>query len=132
MKPLALVFASLVWATAAAAEPASETTASGLVFTSVVDGTGASPRITDTVKVKYRGTFPDGKEFDSSGDKAVELRLTRVIQCWMEALPKLKVGGKAKLVCPPSIAYGNRGAGDVIPPGATLNFDVELVGIVGK
>ena len=129
---LALAIAPFVLAGSVFAAAASETTSSGLVFTPIVEGTGASPRVTDTVKVKYRGTVPDGRAFDSSGDTAVELRLTRVIACWMEALPKMKVGGKAKLVCPPSIAYGNRGAGDVIPPGATLNFDVELVDIVRK
>ena len=118
-----------------AAQAAPETTASGMVYETVKDGTGASPAATDTVKVHYRGTLPgDGKEFDSSykrGEPA-EFPLNRVIPCWTEGLQKMKVGGKAKLTCPPAIAYGARGAGGVIPPNATLNFEVELLGIKGK
>ena len=83
----------------------------------------------------YRGTLPEGgKEFDSSykrGEPA-EFPLNRVIPCWTEGLQKMKVGGKAKLTCPPAIAYGSRGAAGVIPPNATLNFEVELLGIKGK
>ena len=118
-----------------AAPAAPETPPSGLAYESVKDGTGASPAATDTVKVHYRGTLPEGgKEFDSSykrGEPA-EFPLNRVIPCWTEGLQKMKVGGKAKLTCPPAIAYGARGAGGVIPPNATLNFEVELLGIQGK
>ena len=118
-----------------AAHAAPEKLPSGLVYESVKDGTGASPAATDTVKVHYRGTLPEGgKEFDSSykrGEPA-EFPLNRVIPCWTEGLQKMKVGGKAKLTCPPAIAYGARGAGGVIPPNATLNFEVELLGIPGK
>ena len=118
-------------ATAAqAAEPV--TTASGLVYQSLKDGAGASPKASDTVRVHYRGTFPDtGKEFDSSiaRGQPIEFPLTGVIPCWTEGVQKMKVGGKAKLTCPPAIAYGARGAGGVIPPNATLNFEVELLGI---
>ena len=114
------------------AQPGTTTTSStGLVFQSLKDGTGASPKATDVVKVHYRGTLADGKEFDSSykrGEPA-EFPLNRVIPCWTEGVQKLKVGGKAKLTCPPTIAYGERGAGGVIPPNATLNFEVELLGI---
>ncbi|MEK8032971.1 FKBP-type peptidyl-prolyl cis-trans isomerase [Ideonella sp. DXS29W] len=112
----------------------SETFPSGLIFRSIKDGTGASPSPTDTVKVHYRGTFPDGKEFDSSYSRGqpAEFPLNRVIPCWTEGVQKLKVGGKAKLICPPGIAYGAKGAGGVIPPNATLHFDVELIGIAGK
>ncbi len=110
-------------------------TASGLVYESVKEGTGPSPAATDVVKVHYRGTLPDGgKEFDSSykrGEPA-EFPLNRVITCWTVGLQKMNVGGKAKLTCPPAIAYGARGAGAVIPPNATLNFEVELLGIKGK
>ena len=108
---------------------------SGLVYESLKDGNGASPAATDVVSVHYRGTLADGgKEFDSSykrGEPA-EFPLNRVIPCWTEGLQKMKVGGKAKLTCPPAIAYGSRGAAGVIPPNATLNFEVELLGIKGK
>ena len=110
-------------------------TASGLVYESLKDGTGDSPKASDTVKVHYRGWFPDtGKEFDSSiaRGQPIEFPLSGVIPCWAEGVQKMKVGGKAKLTCPPAIAYGRRGAGGVIPPNATLNFEVELLGIKGR
>ena len=107
------------------------TTSSGLVYTSVVEGKGASPTAADTVKVHYRGTFPDGKEFDSSYSRnaPATFPLGRVIPCWTEGVQRMKVGGKAQLVCPPAIAYGERGAGTTIPPNATLRFEVELLEI---
>ena len=111
------------------------TTATGLIYESLKDGTGAAPKASDTVRVHYRGTFPDsGKEFDSSiaRGQPIEFPLTGVIACWTEGVQKMKVGGKAKLTCPPAIAYGARGAGGVIPPNATLNFEVELLGIRGQ
>ena len=116
---------------AAAAQPAPVTKPSGLVFQSITEGKGASPSASDVVKVHYRGTFPDGKEFDSSYKRGepTEFPLNRVIPCWTEGVQKMKPGGKAKLTCPPSIAYGSRGAGGVIPPNATLMFDVELLGV---
>ena len=125
---MALSFA-LIGAAANAAEPV--TTASGLVYQSTRDGQGESPKATDTVIVHYRGTFPDGKEFDSSYSRGqpAEFPLNRVIPCWTEGVQRMKPGGKAKLVCPPAIAYGSRGAGKVIPPDATLHFEVELVGV---
>jgi FKBP-type peptidyl-prolyl cis-trans isomerase FkpA len=119
-------------ASAAQKEPGTVTTASGLVYKSLKDGTGPSPAATDVVNVHYRGTFPDGKEFDSSYSRGqpAEFPLNRVIKCWTEGVQMMKVGGKAKLVCPASIAYGERGAGGgKIPPNATLNFEVELLGI---
>jgi FKBP-type peptidyl-prolyl cis-trans isomerase FkpA len=121
-------------ASAAAAEPGAVVTASGMVYRSLKDGSGASPTATDTVRVHYRGTLPGGKEFDSSYSrgKPAEFPLNRVIPCWTEGVQKMKPGGKAKLTCPPDIAYGARGAGGVIPPNATLNFEVELLGIVGR
>jgi FKBP-type peptidyl-prolyl cis-trans isomerase FkpA len=121
-------------AAASAKEAGAIVTASGLVFRSLKDGTGASPSASDKVKVHYRGTFPDGKEFDSSykRNEAIEFPLNGVIKCWTEGLQRMKVGGKAKLTCPPSIAYGERGAGGTIPPNATLLFEVELLAINGK
>lgn len=114
--------------------PAAVTTKSGLVYQSLKEGTGASPAATDVVKVHYRGTFPDGREFDSSYKRGepTEFPLNRVIPCWTEGVQKMKPGGKAKLTCPPAIAYGERGAGGVIPPNATLLFEVELLGIQGR
>ncbi len=107
------------------------TTKSGLVYQSLKEGSGASPAATDTVKVHYRGTFLDGKEFDSSHKRGepTEFPLNRVIPCWTEGVQLMKPGGKAKLTCPPAIAYGERGAGGVIPPNATLNFEVELISV---
>ena len=119
-------------AKAAAAEPGAVVTASGLVYRSLKDGSGNAPSAaTDTVKVHYRGTFPDGREFDSSYKRGepIEFPLNRVIKCWTEGVQKMKVGGKAKLTCPASIAYGERGAGGTIPPNATLQFEVELLGV---
>jgi FKBP-type peptidyl-prolyl cis-trans isomerase FkpA len=119
---------------AAAKEAGAVVTPSGLVYRSLKDGTGASPKATDTVKVHYRGTFPDGKEFDSSykRNQAIDFPLNGVIPCWTEGVQLMKIGGKAKLTCPPNIAYGARGAGGVIPPNATLQFEVELIAIAGK
>ncbi|NMM77749.1 FKBP-type peptidyl-prolyl cis-trans isomerase [Acidovorax sp. SRB_24] len=128
----ALIAIGAFVAMGAAQAAAPVTTASGLVYESLKDGTGASPKASDTVRVHYRGTFPDsGKEFDSSiaRGQPIEFPLTGVIPCWTEGVQKMKVGGKAKLTCPPAIAYGARGAGGVIPPNATLNFEVELLGI---
>ena len=131
----ALIATGALVALGAAQAAAPVTTASGLVYESLKDGTGAAPKASDTVRVHYRGTFPDsGKEFDSSiaRGQPIEFPLTGVIPCWTEGVQKMKVGGKAKLTCPPAIAYGARGAGGVIPPNATLNFEVELLGIKGQ
>lgn len=121
--------------TKAAAEPGAAVTASGLVYRSLKDGSGPSPLSIDTVRVHYRGTFPDGREFDSSYQRGqpATFPLNRVIKCWTEGVQRIKVGGKARLTCPAAIAYGERGTpGGPIPPGATLQFEVELLGIEGK
>jgi FKBP-type peptidyl-prolyl cis-trans isomerase FkpA len=117
----------------AAAAPGAVVTPSGLVYRSLKVGSGASPGATDTVRVNYRGSFPDGREFDSSyaRHEPAEFPLNRVIPCWTEGLQRMKVGGKALLACPAAIAYGARGAGSVIPPNATLLFEVELLGVRG-
>lgn len=121
-------------AVVAAKEPGAVVTSSGLVYRSLKDGTGASPSASDTVKVHYKGTFPDGREFDSSykRNEPTEFPLNRVIPCWTEGVQRMKVGGKAQLTCPAAIAYGARGAGGVIPPNATLNFEIELLSIKGR
>ena len=128
---LCVLLASVVIAPAALAQSQPVTTASGLVYESLKEGTGESPKATDTVKVHYKGTLLDGKEFDSSYKRGepTEFPLNRVIPCWTEGVQRMKPGGKAKLTCPPGIAYGERGAGGVIPPNATLNFEVELVSV---
>jgi FKBP-type peptidyl-prolyl cis-trans isomerase FkpA len=102
-----------------------------LEITHLTEGSGASPSATDTVQVHYHGTFPDGRVFDSSVDRGhpASFPLNRVIACWTEGVQKMKVGGKAKLVCPPALAYGERGAPPTIPPNATLVFEVELLAI---
>ena len=119
---------------AAAKEAGAVVTPSGLVYRSLKEGSGASPTAADTVKVHYRGTFPDGREFDSSykRNEAAQFPLGGVIPCWTEGVQKMKVGGKARLTCPASIAYGSRGAGGTIPPNATLHFEVELLDIAKR
>lgn len=104
-------------------------TPSGMAFIEQKKGTGPSPKATDTVKVHYKGTLVDGKTFDSSYDRGepAQFPLNGVIPCWTEGVQKMTVGGKAKLVCPPDLAYGERGSPPVIPPGATLVFEVELL-----
>lgn len=117
---------------AAAKEAGAVVTPTGLVFRSLKAGDGASPRAIDRVRVHYRGTFPDGKEFDSSYSRnaPIDFPLMGVIPCWTEGVQMMKVGGKAKLTCPSAIAYGPRGAGGgVIPPNATLQFEVELLAV---
>lgn len=116
----------------AAKEKGAVKTDSGLVYLSLKEGSGTSPAATDKVKVHYRGTLADGKEFDSSYKRGqpAEFPLNGVIKCWTEGVQKMKPGGKAKLVCPSAIAYGERGAGGLIPPNATLVFEVELIEVV--
>jgi FKBP-type peptidyl-prolyl cis-trans isomerase FkpA/FKBP-type peptidyl-prolyl cis-trans isomerase FklB len=114
-----------------AKEKGAEKTASGLIFIPVKAGSGASPKATDTVKVHYHGTLRDGSVFDSSVERGqpATFPLNRVIPCWTEGVAKMKVGEKAKLVCPSAIGYGDRGSPPKIKPGAALVFEVELLGI---
>lgn len=113
----------------AAAAKGAVKTSSGLVYLSLREGKGAQPQPSDVVRVHYRGTLPNGTEFDSSYKRKepTEFPLNGVIPCWSEGVQKMKVGGKARLTCPPETAYGERGAGGVIPPNATLTFEVELL-----
>jgi FKBP-type peptidyl-prolyl cis-trans isomerase FkpA len=118
----------------AAKEPGAVKTASGLVYKTLTPGTGKSPAATDLVKVHYHGTLTSGEVFDSSVKRGepVDFALNAVIPCWTEGVQKMKVGEKARLVCPSSIAYGDQGRPPTIPGGATLVFEVELLGIKGK
>lgn len=131
MNLAALAALALVSATAFAQEAAEQKSPSGLIYRSLKDGAGASPGASDTVRVHYRGTLTDGTEFDSSYSRGqpAQFPLNGVIKCWTEGVQKMKVGGKAKLICPPEIAYGNRAVGGMIPPNATLVFEVELLEI---
>jgi FKBP-type peptidyl-prolyl cis-trans isomerase FkpA len=108
-----------------------ETLPSGVKITHTVVGTGVNPKATDKVRVHYRGTLENGKEFDSSykRNEPITFPLQGVIKAWTEGVQKMKVGGKATLICPPETAYGSRGAGGVIPPNATLTFEIELLAI---
>jgi FKBP-type peptidyl-prolyl cis-trans isomerase FkpA len=126
--------ASKAYLEKAAALPGAIRTASGLVYRELKAGAGASPKATDMVKVNYRGTSVDGVEFDSSykRNEPATFPLNRVIPCWTEGVQKMKVGGKSQLVCPSSIAYGDRGSPPEIPGGATLIFEIELLGITGS
>jgi FKBP-type peptidyl-prolyl cis-trans isomerase FkpA/FKBP-type peptidyl-prolyl cis-trans isomerase FklB len=114
------------------AEKGATKTASGLIITTLKPGTGVSPKATDQVKVHYHGTLIDGTVFDSSVQRGqpATFTLNGVIRCWTEALQLMQVGGKSRLVCPPELAYGDRGAPPRIKPGATLVFEVELLDIV--
>jgi FKBP-type peptidyl-prolyl cis-trans isomerase FkpA len=117
--------------TKAATETGVKKTASGLLISEIKAGTGEAPKATDKVKVHYHGTLTDGTVFDSSvqrGEPAT-FPLNRVIPCWTEGVQLMKVGGKSRLVCPSQIAYGDNGAPPKIKPGATLIFEVELLGI---
>jgi FKBP-type peptidyl-prolyl cis-trans isomerase FkpA len=113
---------------------ATETLPGGIVVRHTRVGSGASPLAADSVEVNYRGKLADGTEFDSSykRGKPTSFPLAHVIPCWTEGLQKMKVGGAATLTCPPATAYGSRGAGGVVPPNATLTFDVELLAIEKK
>lgn len=115
----------------AAKEKNAVKTTTGMLYIPLTEGKGDSPKSTDSVKVNYRGSLIDGSEFDSSykRNKPLEFKLNGVIACWTEGMQKMKPGGKARLVCPPNLAYGDNGAGDMILPGATLDFEVELLEI---
>ena len=115
----------------AAAAKGATTTASGIIITTVQAGTGPSPTADDTVKVQYEGKLIDGTIFDSSKQHGQPLtfKVSGVVPCWTEALQHMSVGAKIKLVCPPDLAYGDRGSPPQIPGGSTLLFDVELMAI---
>lgn len=136
MKKIAVTTASILFMAGSinvsAAEPKEEKTASGIVITTLKEGGGASPKPADVVKVHYRGTLTDGKEFDSSYKRGqpATFALNRVIPCWTEGVQAMKVGGKVKLLCPSNLAYGSRGVPGLIPANSSLLFEVELLDIV--
>lgn len=125
----------LEYAARMAQEPGARQTPSGLIYRELRAGDGAHPLANSTVRVNYRGTLRDGTEFDSSYERdratPVEFPLNGVIPCWQEGVSMMRAGGRATLVCPSSIAYGERGQRG-IPPGATLTFEVELLEIVAR
>jgi FKBP-type peptidyl-prolyl cis-trans isomerase len=116
---------------AAQAEGAVKTD-TGLVYLELEPGSGAQPGPADTVQLHYKGTLRDGTVFDNSADRGAPatFQLGAVVPCFREGLTRMKVGGKSRLVCPPELAYGERGFPPAIPPGATLTFEVELLGVV--
>jgi FKBP-type peptidyl-prolyl cis-trans isomerase FkpA len=113
-----------------AGEPGAVKTETGIVFFTLQEGTGAAPVANDVVRVHYKGTLPDGTVFDSSIERGqpATFPLDQVISCWTEAVQRMKVGGKARIVCPPALAYGAEGRPG-IPPNSPLVFEVELLGI---
>jgi len=132
-RPLLLAAALVVAATLPAAAAKIVTLPDGLSYTDLKVGKGPSPKPGQVAIVHYVGTFPDGSKFDSSRDRGVPFSFAlgqhQVIPCWDEGVASMRVGGRRKLVCPPALAYGDRGVGAVIPPNATLDFDVELLAI---
>ncbi len=116
----------------AAAEAGAVRLDSGVIYRAMTPGTGESPKASDTVKVHYRGTLTNGNEFDSSyrRNEPAQFPLAGVIPCWTEGVQKMKVGEKARLVCPSDKAYGDQGRPPQIPGGATLVFEIELLDIV--
>ena len=131
MRVLFALLTSLAIAPAAMAQAKPVTTASGLVYESIKEGAGEPPTATDTVKVHYKGMFLDGKEFDSSYKRGepTSFPLNGVIPCSPAGVQRMKPETKDKLTCTPAIAYGAAGAGGVITPNATLNFEIELISV---
>lgn len=115
----------------AAKEPGAQKLPSGVIYKVLTPGNGPSPAATDKVKVNYEGKLTNGTVFDSSYKRGqpAEFGLNQVIKCWTEGVQKMKVGEKARLVCPSDVAYGDHGHPPTIPGGATLVFDVELLSI---
>ena len=122
------------YADKAAKDKGAQKLPSGVIYEVLKPGNGASPQATDKVKVNYEGRLTSGTVFDSSYKRGqpAEFALNQVIKCWTEGVGKMKVGEKARLVCPSDTAYGDHGHPPTIPGGATLVFDVELLGINGK
>jgi FKBP-type peptidyl-prolyl cis-trans isomerase len=131
---IALLIISLMEGCSKKVDTGSEvTTASGLKYVEIKEGIGPSPQTGQMVTVHYTGTLQNGKKFDSSVDSGQPLQFNigvgQVIKGWDEGILTMKVGGKRKLIIPPELGYGSRGAGGVIPPNATLIFEVELLDV---
>ena len=133
---VAALFAAILVLPALAADKKGKkmiTTASGLKYVDLVEGTGKSPSKGKVVSVHYTGTLDNGRKFDSSVDRnepfSFVIGVGQVIKGWDEGVMGMKVGGKRQLIIPANLGYGARGAGGVIPPNATLHFDVELLGV---
>jgi len=123
-----------VFLTKVAAESGAKKTESGAILKTIKEGNGATPKVTDMVKVHYQGTLIDGTVFDSSakqGEPAM-IRVNEMSKCWVEGVQQIKVGGKSTLVCPSNLAYRDKGLPPLIKPGATLVFEVELLEILSK
>lgn len=121
------------WLAKAASEKGAIVTERGVVFRQLAKGKGPQPTAESTVRVHYVGTLRDGRQFDSSRDRGapLETKLTNVIECWPEAITRMKVGGRARFTCPPELAYGQQGNAR-IPGGSALDFEVELLGIIDR
>jgi len=117
-----------------AAEAGAKKTESGAILKTIKEGTGATPKIIDMVKVHYQGTLIDGTVFDSTTTQSepVMLRVNEMSKCWVEGIQQIKVGGKSKLVCPSSLGYRDKGLPPLIKPGATLVFEIELLDITAN
>ena len=115
-----------------AAEPGAKKTESGALLTTIKEGKGASPKVTDTVKVHYLGTLIDGTVFESSAKQgeSAALHVNEMSKCWTEGIQQMKVGGKGKLICPSNLAYRDKGLPPLIKPGATLVFEIELLEVI--
>jgi FKBP-type peptidyl-prolyl cis-trans isomerase FkpA len=117
-----------------AAEPGAKKTESGAILKTIKEGNGATPKITDIVKVHYQGTLIDGTVFDDSAKQGgpVTLRMNEMSKCWVAGMQQIKVGGKSKLICPSNLAYRDKGRPPLIKPGATLVFEIELLEIMAN
>ena len=131
---IVVLIAALVYQNISQAEPTSTTTPTGLVIEDLVVGSGSAAKAGDTVSVHYTGTLLNGEKFDSSRDRGEPFTFTigvsQVIQGWQEGLIGMQAGGIRKLTIPPDLGYGEQGAGGVIPPNATLVFEIELMEIL--
>jgi len=124
--------AGAVFLAKAAAESGAKKTESGAILKTIREGTGATPKITDMVKMHYQGSLIDGTVFDSTTNQSepVMLRVNEMSKCWVEGIQQIKVGSKSRLVCPSSLGYRDKGLPPLIKPGATLVFEIELFEII--